>query len=91
MAPVLELTFGPRSLECVGTLDTRTRRHVLEAVEIVLQDGPPSVDIDISGVRVADADGANTLVALQRMVKDAGASLHWRGLDAQLVSDGIAV
>lgn len=89
--PELELTFGSHTLQCAGTLDGRTMRHVLEAMEFVLRGNPVTVDIDISGLHVADADGAITLVALQRMGNEAGIKLHWRGLDAQLVSDGIAV
>ena len=89
MVPDLELTFGPRTLQCVGKLDCRTKRHVLEAMELVLQGAPASVDLDVSGLFVADADGANTLVLLQSMVEAAGVDLHWRGLDAPHFSDGV--
>lgn len=82
MDPVLELTLGPGSLACAGTLDALTRRHVLEAVKVVLVEEPPIVDIDVSALRVADSDGANALVAMQRMVRDAGVGLHWRGLES---------
>lgn len=81
--PVLELTFGPNSLTCAGTLDVSTRRHVLEAVEMVLDDVPSTLGIDVSALEVADADGAQTLVVMQRMVRDAGVRLRWRGLDEQ--------
>jgi hypothetical protein len=83
IGPVLELTLGPGSLTCAGTLDALTRRHVLEAVEIVLFEEPPMVDIDVSGLRIGDNEGANALVVIQRMVRDAGVGLHWRGLESK--------
>ena len=83
IGPVLELTLGPGSLTCAGTLDALTRRHVLEAVEVLLFDEPPMVDIDVSGLRIDDNEGANALVAIQRMVRDAGVGLHWRGLESK--------
>jgi hypothetical protein len=89
--PVLELEFGPCSLQCAGTLDSRTRHTVLEAVEVVLLGNPPNIAVDVSGLRVADADGANSLVILQRMIRDAGVNLQWRGLDTLRLSEGIAV
>lgn len=84
--PVLELTFGPSSLACAGTLDISTSRHVLEAVEFVLGGKPHSIGIDVSGLHVADADGANALVVMQRMAREAGVELHWRGLDENVLT-----
>ncbi len=84
--PVLELTFGPFSLECAGTLNFSTRRHVLEAVEVILDGRPSSIGIDVSGLEVADTDGANALVVMQRMVREAGVSLRWQGLDAHVLA-----
>jgi anti-anti-sigma regulatory factor len=83
--PVLELTLGPNSLVCTGCLNTLTRRHVLEALEVLLDSTPQNVDINVSGLHVADADGAHALVIMQNMVGDAGASLRWRGLNAEHV------
>ena len=81
--PVLELMLSPCSLECSGTLNVETRHHVLEAVEMVLDGKPLSLDIDVSRLLVADTDGANALVAVQRMVREAGVTLLWQGLDAE--------
>jgi anti-anti-sigma regulatory factor len=83
--PVLELTIGPSSLECSRTLSTVTRRHMLEALELVLDGKPRGMGIDVSGLRVVDVDGANALVAMQRMVRKAGLKLSWRGLATQHV------
>lgn len=79
--PVLELTIGRTSLECSGTLSTRTRRHVLEAAETLLA-GSLAVTVDVSDLYVADVDGANTFARLQRMAREAGAELHWVGLES---------
>lgn len=87
--PELELTFGPRTLHCSGTLSVRTRHHVLEAMDWMLRDTPQRVELDISGLHIADTDGANTLAVLQRMVNDAGAELRWRGLDTRRLSDRV--
>jgi|GEM_PF-6924400 len=89
--PELELTIGPCTLECAGTLNARTRGYVLEALEVVLQSEPPSVDINISDLRVADADGATALIAVERIVREAGVKVHWRGLDAHDATDCMAV
>ena len=83
--PVLELTFGPCTLECAGTLNSMTRRHVLEAVEVMLDGKPASVRIDVARLRVTDTDGANALLAAQRKIRGAGVRLRWQGLeDARL-------
>lgn len=84
--PVLELTLGLRSLTCSGTLNFSTRRHVLEATGLVLEGKPSGIGIDVSGLQVTDADGANALVVMQKMVRDAGVSLHWRGLDEHVLA-----
>lgn len=83
--PVLELTFGSCFLECTGTLNFSTRRHMLEAVEVVLDGRPSCIDIDVSGLHVSDTDGANALAVMQRMVCQAGVSLRWQGLDEQVL------
>lgn len=82
--PVLELTvdYVDRSLRCDGTLDARTRSHVIEAAEDLLARRPSRICIDISSLRITDAEGANALGHIQRMARDAGAVLDWRGLDA---------
>lgn len=83
--PELELTFGylPLSLRCQGTLDARTRHHLVAAVDELLAKGSSRiVVIDISHLHVADVDGANGLSRVQRMVRDAGARLRWEGLES---------
>lgn len=87
VAPSLELTLsyrpGQSMLRCVGTLDTRTRRHVLEAAEELLATAPSSVTVDVEDLHVDDVDGANALTQVQRMMREAGVRLQWRGLDAE--------
>lgn len=80
--PALELTLGRHSLACRGVLNVLTRPFVLEAAEMLLARHPGFVTIDISELSVNDIDGANTFVHLQRMARDAGAELHWHGLQS---------
>ena len=80
--PALELTVGTDSLLCRGTLNTSTRSFVLEAAEMLLAHRPPVVTIDISELHVADVDGADTFVHLQRMTREVGVELRWQGLDS---------
>lgn len=84
MAPTLQLAlnYPKRELRCIGTLDSRTRRHVVEAVGELLVDVPPSITIDVARLTVADVDGANTFAHVQRMVREAGVRLRWEGLDS---------
>lgn len=84
VAPALELTlqYIPASLRCTGTLDTRTRCHFVEAVEELLASAPSSVTIHIGELHVGDVDGANTLAHAQRLAREAGIRLRWRGLDS---------
>lgn len=82
MDPVLELNLRPGSMECRGTLNARTRRPFLEGVQVVLIGKPAVVWVDISCLIVGDADGVNALRLVQSMVREAGATLSWRGLDA---------
>ena len=89
--PDLELTFGPHTLECAGTLSVRTRPHVLEAMETVVQGRPLTVDIDVSALRVADREGVTTLVDMERIAWEAGIKVRWRGLGAQHVPNEVAV
>lgn len=95
IAPTLELTLNysprPTSLRCVGTLDARTQRHMLQAVDELLAVGPSHVTVDVRDLRVADSDGANALTLVQRMVRDAGAILRWRGIDADHLRGLLAV
>ena len=85
MDPVLELTMSAGTLACAGTLNVSTKRHVLEAVALVLDGKPESIGIDVSGLRVTDAEGMDTLVMMQRMAHEAGVELQWRGLDGHAV------
>jgi ABC-type transporter Mla MlaB component len=80
--PALELTLGQHSLVCRGTLDARTRPYVLDAAATLLARHPGFVNVDISELRVADVDGANTFAKLQRLARDAHAELRWRGLQS---------
>lgn len=84
VAPTLELTldYELTSLRCAGTLDTRTRHHVIDAVDELIAGEPGGIVIDVAGLYVADVDGANTLAEVQRMVRDAGCRLRWQGLDS---------
>lgn len=80
--PLLELTMLPGSLACAGVLSRRTRRHVLEAVQLILEGETSTLVVDVSELQIADVDGANALAHVQRMVREAGAALCWRGLDS---------
>jgi anti-anti-sigma regulatory factor len=80
-APVLELTLGPASLECAGTLRGRTRHYVLEAAELLFASSASAVTIDVAHLSVADVDGANTFAHLQRTARSAGVELRWVGLE----------
>lgn len=84
VAPMLQLTldYMHPSLRCAGTLDARTRGHVLEAAEVLFARRPSRIVIDITDLHIADVDGANALAHLQRMARDARAVLRWQGLDA---------
>jgi anti-anti-sigma regulatory factor len=81
--PALELTLGQHSLVCRGTLDARTRRYVLDAASTLLARHPGFVTVDISELRVADVEGANTFATLKRLAREAGAELRWRGLQSE--------
>lgn len=80
----LELTFDraadPTSLHCAGTLDARSSRHIVEAVEELLAGSAGSVTVDVGDLHVADSDGAHALAQVQLMVRDAGVALDWKGL-----------
>lgn len=80
--PELELTIRPTSLRCSGTLSGRTRPYVLEAAATLLAARPPFLTVDMSTVYVADVDGANTFVRLQRMARAAGIDLRWVGMES---------
>lgn len=84
MTPTLELTldYAKRKLRCTGTLDRRTRRHVVEAVGELLAVTPSSITVDVAHLAVADVDGANAFAHVQRMVREAGVRLRWQGLDS---------
>lgn len=84
MAPTLELTLDyPRGvLRCTGTLDSRTRRHVVGAVNELLAGTPPSITIDVGDLTVAEVDGADAFAHVQQLVRDAGVRLRWLGLDS---------
>lgn len=89
MTPALELTidYVVPSLQCAGTLDSRTGRHVIEAVEELLAAERPSrMTIDISELRVDDVNGANVLLRVQRTVEGAGVALRWQGLGSDHLS-----
>lgn len=68
IAATLELTIDYRatSLTCAGQLDAQARRHVLEAVEELLELSPSRVTIDVRNLEVSDSDAANTLIRVQR-------------------------
>lgn len=83
MGPAMELTLErPATLRCAGTLDTRTRRPLLAALEELLSWDPAHITIDVSELRLGDRVGAGALVHLQRAAQDAGVRAHWIGLDA---------
>lgn len=83
--PDLELTLRPTSLRCAGTLSGRTLPYLLEAAATLLEAQPPLLTVDMSRVYVADVDGANTFVRLQRMARGAGVELRWVGLEPDRV------
>jgi anti-anti-sigma regulatory factor len=83
MNPVLVLTVDPATtLRCVGTLDTHDRQHLVGVVDEMLRARPGIITVDIEHLELADADAANTLTQIQRMVKGSGAALHWHGVRA---------
>lgn len=89
MDPALVLTLdspaGATSLRCVGTLDRRTRRHLVAVIEDMLRSGPDEITIDVERLRLADSDAANALTAVQRMARRADVPLRWRGVGADLL------
>jgi anti-anti-sigma regulatory factor len=80
--PALELTLVPTSLRCTGMLSTRIRGHVMEVAEMLLERRPPTVTIDVSGVYVADVDGADAFARLQKTARETGVELRWVGLES---------
>lgn len=80
--PTMNLTLQASSLVCNGALNARTRPYLLEAAQVLFADHPTRVTIDISEVDIEDVDGANTFAHLQRMARQAGTTLHWKGLDS---------
>lgn len=84
VGPALELTLDEAkgTLRCAGTLEGRTGRHVVAAVERLLRTDTRVVEIDVDDLDVTDVGGSDALAAVQRLVTDAGVTLRWRGLDA---------
>lgn len=84
MSPTMQLTlnYSKRELRCTGVLDSTTRRHVVEAADELLMGMPLSITIDVTHLTVTEADGANVLAHVQKMARDAGVRLRWRGLDS---------
>ncbi|MHB1555760.1 MAG: STAS domain-containing protein [Acidimicrobiales bacterium] len=81
--PVLVLTVDPATtLRCVGTLDTHDQQNLVAVVDEMLRARPGNITVDIEQLQLADAEAANTLAQVQRMVKDSGAALHWHGVRA---------
>lgn len=84
MDPVLEIwvddAVRPTTLRCAGRLGAGTRHAVLDAVAELLATGPRRLVVDVSDLEVADSEGAGTLVQVQRMVREAGAAMAWRGV-----------
>ncbi len=81
--PVLVLTVDPATtLRCVGTLDSRDQRHLVAVVGEMLRTRPDNVTIDIEQLRLGDTEAASTLIRVQRMVQDSGATMHWHGVRA---------
>lgn len=78
----LDLPVSPTSLQCVGTLDSRTRHHLMAVVEWMLRPAPASVTINVEKLRLADAAAADALTEVQRMVREAGTVLRWHGVRA---------
>lgn len=83
-APTLELTIDPVSatVRCAGTLDGRTRRHMVEAVEALVARGRSTVTVDVQALDVSDDESARTLAHVQRLVRKAGRNIRWHGLRA---------
>jgi ABC-type transporter Mla MlaB component len=81
--PALVLSVDSSTvLRCAGTLDSRTRPCLVDAVTNMLRDEPSTIAVDIEKLRLADSAAANALTQVQRIAKDAGAAVHWRGLRA---------
>jgi hypothetical protein len=54
--------------------------------QVVLDGQPQSTGIDVTGAHVADADGANSLAVMERMVCEAAVTLQWWGLDEPVLA-----
>lgn len=85
VAPMLELTIRftseAPSLRCTGTLDARTRDHVLDAVDELLRASPSLIVIDVTDLQLSDFEAADALAEVQFRARQSGASLQWQGLD----------
>jgi ABC-type transporter Mla MlaB component len=70
------------TLRCVGTLDRQTRHHLVTVVEQMLRRDPATVTVDVGALELADGEAGSALAEVERMVKDAGAEMHWHGVRA---------
>lgn len=77
----IRFTSEAPSLRCTGTLDARTRDHVLDALAELLRSSPSTVVIDVTDLQVADLEAADVLAEVQFRGRQAGASLQWQGLN----------
>lgn len=80
VAPALEVTidYVSSSVRCVGRVDARTDRYVIEAVTELLTQVPPHLTIDIRELHVVDGAGADALLRVEGMVRRSGRRLRWR-------------
>ena len=90
MDPVLELWIDVKStpvrVRLAGVLNNDTCRSVRSVIEELLDDGHRDLAVQIEELKLPDAAGFSSLVAIQRLVKCAGGSLSWSSWPERRVS-----
>ena len=85
MDPVLEIWVdGDRpvvTIRLVGILDRTTRDRLLSVMDELVTEGIESFVMDMGEAEIFDASGAAALARLQRLVREAGRTLLWEGVD----------
>jgi anti-anti-sigma regulatory factor len=85
MDPVLEIWVdGDRpvvTIRLVGILDRTTRDRLLSVMDELVTEGIESFVMDMGEAEIFGASGAAALALLQRLVREAGRTLLWEGVD----------
>jgi hypothetical protein len=83
MGQVLEVWIDdarlPVTVRVLGVLSQSTGPMLLAIVDDLLLEGFATFMMDSAGLEIADASGAAALVVLQRRLREASATLLWRG------------